>query len=245
MAEKQHVPGDPVGMETLVALAEAERFNEWMYDTIKRYCSGPVFEIGSGIGNISSFFIRDEKEIFLSDLRPEYCEFLNNKFSNHSKILGIDQIDLVDEHFDDKHAQLFNRFKSVYALNVVEHIDNDGLAIENAIKLLVKGGQLVILVPAYTFLYNAFDEELGHFRRYNKKRLSRLFEESGLQIIHKQYFNMPAMFGWMLYGSILKRKIIPKGPVDTYNKLVPLFKIADKVILNRFGNSVILVGRKN
>jgi hypothetical protein len=42
----------------------------------------------------------------------------------------------------------------------------------------------------------------------------------------------------------LGRKILPKGPIETYNKLVPIFKIADKIVFNQVGNSVIAVGQK-
>jgi hypothetical protein len=45
---------------------------------------------------------------------------------------------------------------------------------------------------------------------------------------------MPAMFGWFWYGKILGRKILPKGPIDTYNKMVPIFKIADKIVFNLY-----------
>jgi len=238
-------PGDPVGLETLEALASADRFNEWMYDTIKTFCPGPVFEIGSGIGNISSFFVRDGQTIFLSDLRPEYCDLLSKKFKGQPHLLGLEQMDLVDPLFDQKYMHLFEQFQSVYALNVVEHIEDDALAMQNAVKLLKKGGQITILVPAFAFLFNAFDTELGHYRRYNKKTLSALFQKTNLQITHKQYFNLPAILGWFWYGTVLKKKIIPEGPVRTYDKLVPIFKWADRLVWNQVGNTVILVGKKN
>ena len=237
-------PGDPVGLETLEALAEAEKFNEWMYDTIKPFCKGPVLEIGSGIGNISQFFMRDKTMITLTDLRDEYCELLKNKFSGNQFLLGVEKVDLIDPDFDSKFEKYFGTYQTVYALNVVEHIEADFKAIQNCKKLLKNDGNLVILVPAYNFLYNNFDVELGHFKRYTKKTLAKLFNDNQFKIIHKQYFNMPAMFGWFWYGKVLGRKVLPKGPIDTYNKMVPIFKIADKIVFNLFGNSVIIVGKK-
>ena len=44
---------DEEGMETLKAISEANKFNEWMYERIAPDCSGKILEIGSGIGNIS------------------------------------------------------------------------------------------------------------------------------------------------------------------------------------------------
>lgn len=237
-------PGDPVGLETLEALSEAERLNEWMFKTIRPFSEGPVLEIGSGIGNISQFFLKEGMDITLTDLREEYCQLLSKKFEGEKHLLGIDLVDLVDPDFDKKHAAHLGKYKTVYALNVVEHIEDDSLALKNCKKLLQIGGNLIILVPAYNWLFNKFDEELGHYRRYTKKSLTRVFNENNFKIIHKQYFNLAAMFGWFWYGNVLGRKILPKGPIETYNKLVPLFKIADKTVFNLVGNSVVIVGKK-
>jgi 2-polyprenyl-3-methyl-5-hydroxy-6-metoxy-1,4-benzoquinol methylase len=236
--------GDPVGHETLETLSEAERLNEWMYSTIKPFCQGPVLEIGSGIGNISQYFLQNGMDICLSDLREEYCQLLHKKFDRNQFLLGIEHMDLVDPDFDTKFSAHFGKYKTIYALNVVEHIEDDAKAIENCWKLLQKNGNLIILVPAYNWLYNKFDEELGHYRRYTRKSLSKLFKNQEFKIIHRQYFNLAAMFGWFWYGKILGRKILPKGPIETYNKLVPIFKIADKIVFNQVGNSVIAVGQK-
>jgi 2-polyprenyl-3-methyl-5-hydroxy-6-metoxy-1,4-benzoquinol methylase len=65
-------------------------------------------------------------------------------------------------------------FDTVYALNVVEHIKDDNLAISNAKKLLKHDGNIIILVPAYQALYNRFDIVLEHYRRYNEQRLNSL-----------------------------------------------------------------------
>lgn len=235
---------DPVGLETLEALSGADKFNEWMYQTIRPYAQGPVLEIGSGIGNISQFFLRDGFEITLTDLRGEYCGLLEEKFGDNPRLLGLEQIDLIDPNFEQKYASQLGKYNTVYALNVVEHIEDDALAIENCYKLLQKNGNLIILVPAYNWLYNNFDKLLGHYRRYNRRKLSKLFVQNNFKIIHRQYFNMAAMAGWFWYGKVLGKKVLPKGPVSTYNRLVPIFKFADKCVFNQIGNSVIVIGKK-
>ena len=57
--EFQFLEKDKFGLETLDTIAEADKFNEWMYQILKPFCNGEILEIGSGIGNISSFFIED------------------------------------------------------------------------------------------------------------------------------------------------------------------------------------------
>lgn len=240
----QFSENDLIGEETLEAMGLAENFNRWMYQTIKPYCKGKIMEIGSGAGNISQFFIRDGFSIVLTDIRETYCQKLREKFSANPGLNGIEKINLVDPHFDQKHNRLFNTFDTVFALNVVEHIEDDMLAISNCKKLLKSGGHLIILVPSYKLLYNGFDRGLGHYRRYNRPTLSQLFIRHGFTILHKQYFNFAGILGWFVSGTLLRKKIIPSGQMKIYNQLVPLFKILDKIIFNAIGLSTIVVGRK-
>ena len=126
----------------------------------------------------------------------------------------------------------------------MEHIEDDFLAIANAKKLLRKGGRLVILVPAYQALFNEFDRSLEHYRRYTEGSLKKIFEKNNFQIVHNQYFNFAAIAGWWFSGKLLKKKTIPVGQMRIYNMLVPIFKITDKIILNKIGISVIVEGIK-
>jgi hypothetical protein len=103
---------------------------------------------------------------------------------------------------------------------------------------------MVILVPAYHQLYNRFDRELEHFRRYDRKKLNDLLVAANLTVIHSQYFNVMGIPGWYISGKLQKNKTIPKSQMSLYNKLVPIFKLIDKIVLNRVGLSVISVGRK-
>ena len=180
---------DEVGIETLDVISEADKFNAWMYQTIQPFCKGEILEIGSGLGNISQFFLKDKYSLMLSDIRQNYCDRLAQKFDNVPNLKGLALIDLVDPDFDQKFDSLFDSFDTVFALNVVEHIEDDNLAIKNAYKLLKKEGHLVILVPSYQKLYNGFDKALDHYRRYNKKTFTKLIAQNELEIIQKQYFN--------------------------------------------------------
>jgi 2-polyprenyl-3-methyl-5-hydroxy-6-metoxy-1,4-benzoquinol methylase len=235
---------DEEGMEILDVISKADKFNRWMYETIKPYCSGKVLEIGSGIGNISKYFLAGQFQIVLTDVRDIYCDKLKEKFSSDSNLLGVENLDLVDLDFDKKYVTHFEKYNTVFALNVVEHIKDDGLAIANAKKLLVNGGHLIILVPAYQKLYNQLDKALEHYRRYTKKQLNVLFANSGLEIIGSKYFNAVGIAGWYVSGKLQKNEAIPEGQMGLYNTLVPIIKIVDKVVFNEFGLSVISIGRK-
>ncbi len=235
---------DEEGLEILNAIAGADHFNHWMYSRIAPYCYGNILEIGSGIGNISDYFLQNGKDITLSDLRDNYTDILKNKFKAYSTLKGIITLDLVDDDFENKYSHLIGTFDTVYALNVVEHIGNDELAITNCKKLLKEHGNIVILVPAYQFLYNRFDKELEHFRRYTKKTLNALFQKNNLEVIKSSYFNMGGILGWFLFGKLLNKKTIQGEQMSLYNKLVPIFKIVDQVTFNKIGLSVISIAKK-
>lgn len=235
---------DKVGKETLEVINAADKFNKWMYQTIQPFVKGKVLEIGSGIGNISSQFLKNNYSIMLSDFRHEYCKELNTKFSSFPNFLGVERIDLVDPEFTKNYSEFLGSFDTVFALNVVEHIEDHILAISNCRKLLKKGGTLIILVPSYQILYNNFDIELGHFRRYTISKLVDIFELNDMEVTHSQYFNFIGTLGWYFNGNILKKKTIPSGQMKLYNTLVPIFKLVDRMSLHKAGLSTIAVGIK-
>lgn len=235
---------DPDGQMTLSVISKAERFNQWMYNTIEPFCAGMILEVGSGIGNISRFFLEAGHSIALSDVRISYVNQLKQTFSHHPKLINVIQLDLVDPDFKEKYNSMKEMFDTLFSLNVIEHIENDHLAIQNAHYLMKKGGNLVILVPAYPSLYNHFDRSLGHFRRYTRKSLKTIMKEQKLKIIHSQYFNLAGILGWFVSGKLQKNKTIPGRQMDLYNQLVPAFKFLDLLTMNLAGLSVIAVGRK-
>ena len=236
---------DIPGQKTLEAISSAHRFNDWMVNTIKPFCKGHVLEVGCGIGNISKLLIKNNFKVTLSDYSDQYFDILRKDFGDNGKIENIHKVDLVEKNFESVNANLLSKFDTIIAMNVVEHIFDDHMAIRNCRKMLAPGGHLIILVPAYQLLFNSFDKELVHFRRYTKKTLTKLFEDENFEIIHKQYFNAAGIAGWYVNGSILKKKLIPEDQMKLFDKLVPAFKLVDKLIANQAGLSVIHVGRKN
>ncbi len=244
MAIFKYKEKDSEGKDTLEIIASADNFNKWMYDVIQPNCQGDILEIGSGIGNISQYFINNNKKIFLSDIRQSYCEILRTRFESKSNLLGIEPIDLVDADFDIKYAAYLNRFDTVFSLNVIEHIEQDALAIRNSLKMLKAGGHLLILTPAYSLLYNKFDTELQHYRRYTRPILKNMIERQGVEVTNAWYFNVFGIIGWLLFGSILQFPMIPEDKMKFYNKLVPLTKYLDIFVFRNIGLSVIVVGTK-
>ena len=72
----QRTQSDPSGFETLEAFSHADAFNRWLYQKISVYVRGNMLEIGSGIGNISAFLLKDQTQVFTATFVPNiavYC----------------------------------------------------------------------------------------------------------------------------------------------------------------------------
>lgn len=68
-----------------------------------------------------------------------------------------------------------NFFDLIVAFDLLEHIENDKLAINEIYRVLKKGGFFIFTVPAFNFLYSSHDKALNHFRRYDKRYIKNLF----------------------------------------------------------------------
>lgn len=234
---KEH---DEEGLHTLEAIQDARNFNGWMYEEVVPYLSGNILEVGSGIGNISSFFIERKSEITLSDIRENYCSSLRQKFPGKNVL----KLDLVHPDFRSVYQSYLGKFDSVFALNVIEHIEDDVLALKNIFHLLKPGGKVLILVPAGPILYNKLDKGLFHFRRYTRSSLRQSISDAGFTIRKTWSFNALGIPAWITGGLLFREKEIKKGQMNTYDKLVPIARLLDQLTFRKIGLSVICVGEK-
>jgi len=92
----------------------------------------------------------------------------------------------------------------VVALNVLEHIEDDVLALKKIYHLLKPGGKLIIEVPASPWLYDSFDAALHHFRRYTAKDLIKKMQSAGFVVTHWSHL------GFFAYPAFLLVKLVSK-----------------------------------
>jgi SAM-dependent methyltransferase len=234
---------DAVGLDTLSVIEEAKNFNSWTYNTIRPWLKGKVLEIGSGTGNISEFAVAENLEIVLSDIRENYRTILTNKFGSSSNVKAVLNLDIVSENFQQHFREYLGSFDSLFCLNVVEHIKDDALALQNCALLLKPGGNMVILVPAFQGLYNEFDRQLEHYRRYNRRSLEKIFP-SGFSFAYSRYFNVFGILGWFVSGKLMNKSLIPGKQMKIFDFLIRFLKYADNLVFRRAGLSVIVVGKK-
>lgn len=243
MKENTTTITDPVGLHTLEVIAKADRFNRWIYDQFRDQLKGEVLEIGSGIGNISRLAIEDKHPVTLSDYNKEYCELLKEKFAGNESVNEVLQIDLLHPDFKTQFSSYKEKFDSIFLLNVIEHIQDDELAIANCRYLLKQEGHLIVLAPAYSWLYCRLDKELGHYKRYSLKSMSALLQKQNFVIESGVYFNFTGIAGWLLFGKIFQRKMLGTE-MSAFNSIVPIAKFIDKLLGKNAGLSIIITGKK-
>ncbi len=232
------------GIQALERMAEAPAFNKWMYATIRPYIKGNTLEIGSGIGNISHFFVEANQKITLSDIDEKELAVLRERFAHCPNVQDILRIDLADPHFTKKYFHLAHTFHSVFLLNVLEHIKEDSLAVRHCRFLLKEGGTLVILVPAYKKLFSKMDALLGHYRRYTTRSLGKVISSQNFAIEKAFYFNVLGMAGWW-WNKLFHKAAISSGKMAIFNCLMPIAKMMDRIAFRKIGLSVIVVATTN
>jgi 2-polyprenyl-3-methyl-5-hydroxy-6-metoxy-1,4-benzoquinol methylase len=233
---------DTYSTEALEVMAQAPSFNQWMYEVIRPYISGRILEIGSGTGNISQYFINAGDMITLSDYNQNHLKILNGKFSSYNNVCDILQIDISENNIAS-HSNLSKSFDTIFLLNVLEHIEKEDLALKNCNGLLKTGGKIIVLVPAYSYLFSKMDERLEHFRRYTTTSLEKVLRANGFATNKKFYFNSLGIAGWF-WNKIFKKTEISKAKITSFNFLVPFAKFLDMLFLHRIGLSAVIVAEK-
>ncbi|HSW97485.1 MAG TPA: class I SAM-dependent methyltransferase [Candidatus Saccharimonadales bacterium] len=223
------------GLSTLEILEVAKNYNKWIAEQCLQHIKSPLLEVGSGTGNISKFFL-SKKGVTLSDIDAGLVKTLKKKFSQKS--VSIQKIDI------SKKLTKRNKYQTIVAINVLEHIQDDKKAIKNMHALLQKGGKIILLVPAKKFAYTEFDRLLGHHRRYEKEKLKKLTEKSGFITEKIYYFNFVGLWSWILRSKMEKSHSLKPYQVAIFDKIVPYLKVIEKVIPVPVGVSLILVGVK-
>jgi glycosyltransferase involved in cell wall biosynthesis len=227
------------GPEILHTLSSAHRFNRWMADTIRPYIGRRVLEIGAGIGNLSRCLAPRRERYLAADLDDEHVARLRSRFV-HRPSFAAELCDLMQPRDFDTFE---NQFDTVVCLNVVEHVEDDRLALQNIYRALQPDGRAIVLVPADMAVFGELDRVLGHYRRYGNRELQEKMTTAGFRIEEVISFNRVTKPGWWWNGRILKRRRFSRLQLGIFDRLVWLWRRLDPYL--PWGpTSIIVVGRK-
>ncbi|HEX6977270.1 MAG TPA: class I SAM-dependent methyltransferase [Patescibacteria group bacterium] len=225
---------DKVGKKTLEVMSEAHFYNKWLFKQISYWVKGDILEVGAGIGNFTEL-LKNKGKVTALDLNPDYIKILKKNLQGRA---GFGDIEKGKYFFKNR------KFDTIICMNVLEHTKDDEEALRNMFNLSKKGGRLILLVPACSFAYSGMDEDLGHWRRYNKKEAEVKLRKAGFRIERSFYLNVFGLFGWWFNGKVLGKRNIHSGQLKIFDTIAqPILKL-EEIIRPPFGLSVVTVGIK-
>jgi len=109
--------------------------------------------------------------------------------------IDLEQGSILDLQYED------NSYDLVCAFDVVEHVEDDQLAVIEMKRVCKEGGAVMLSVPAFMSLWSHHDVVNHHFRRYKVSEIKKLFKDDSA-IIYASYFNF-----WLFPMAYIFRKL--------------------------------------
>jgi SAM-dependent methyltransferase len=215
-------------------------------DIIKKYQKKKndlkILDIGCGSGLMLNS-LEDLGKTYGMDMSDEAIRFSKEIFNGDIK-KGF-----LPNHIPYKS----NFFDIIVALDVIEHIDNDIDSLKAIRACLSRNGKAVFTVPAYMFLWSAFDEMNEHKRRYTLSELKIKLLQAGFTVEKISYYNtilFPLIFIVRKLNNILKRDGASdlEMPPSALNFILKKIFGVERYLLNflslPFGVSILAVVKK-
>ena len=170
-----------------------DAYSTWMYDTYSEYVGKRIFDVGAGTGRMVSYYIDKATQVVATDIFDSQIEIMNAKFGQYS-FFSARNVDVLKDDL----SEFCGKFDTVICINVLEHLEDDYLAVEKMKSLLIPGGKLIIMVPAWKKLYCDMDANVNHFRRYDPGMLLDIAKRNQMEIKQNIYFNMMGIIPYWL-----------------------------------------------
>lgn len=227
------------GHDILGRLSHARKFNRWMVDQISPWVGERVLEIGAGMGNITNQLLPREWYT-CSDVDSQHLKYLSNVYADNHRV----QVKEVDLLRPDDFSKVNGLIDTIVCLNVLEHVQDDEIALHNMCDRLDSGGRLILLVPRSPALFGSLDECLQHYRRYGAQELTEKLERADFAVEKLFTFNRIGVLGWYLNGKVLRRRTFGSMQLRFLDSIVWILRHVDP-LFPWPGLSLIAVARKH
>ena len=245
------VPSDvqraPSGLETMTQeLMHASRYHAWMFHQIEDFVGKRVLEVGAGSGNLTQLLPAAASVTALDESRAALDVAVSR---SGRRVLHTIVADIADPATAAGLAP--REFDSILRSNVLEHIEDQDLAVANMHAILRPvNGHVLLIVPAHQRLFGSLDRAAGHFRRYSRSDLTTLLRTAGFEICRARYVNALGAIAWYVNGSVIGTSDLNAQSVNIQARLfdriaVPVLRRLESAIEPPFGQSVVVVGRAN
>lgn len=228
-----------VGKE-LELFRNAKNWKKYIADMVRPYIAGQVLEVGAGIGGTTATLCHDAGTPWTC-LEPDKYQFqivasLINRGalpSNCNAILGT--IESIPS---------FTLYGTILYIDVLEHIDDAVKELQSAATHLISGGNLIVLAPAFQWLYSDFDKAIGHCRRYTMSSLKAI-TPAGLAVKKTAYLDSAGLLTSMANKWLLKKSVPTTQQISFWDDcLVRISRVTDPFFGYRLGRSILIVWSK-
>lgn len=221
--------------------SNAKNWKNYWKKEIYPYLGFNILDVGSGIGSNLELLWKNSSEWVCLEPDPKFLSKINNvrnkiNAKNSVKILNgdLNSLKVPKESFD-----------TIIYIDVLEHILEDKKELKRATFFLKPGGHLIILSPAFQFLYSPFDKAIGHYRRYTIKSLMDI-SPLNCQIVKSNYLDSIGCLASLVNKLFLRSSIPSISQINFWDKkIIPLSYFFDKLFLNSFGRSLYFVWKKS
>ena len=115
-----------------------------------------------------------------------------------------------------------NSYDLITAIDVIEHIGDDQVALAKINRLLRSGGMLLLSTPHSMRYWTRMDETGGHYRRYSKVELRTKLQQAGFNIMSMDTYGFPLPILWLYLKNLLNRfqRFNEQSLIDSRNSFV-------------------------
>ena len=143
---------------------------------------GRFLEVGAGTGQMTKLFLDLGFQGVCHEPGLENRDVLRGNLASHR--VGVRVV-------EDFNTISQGSFQYLFAFEVLEHIDNDLDELRQWAAFLRPEGKVLVSVPAHQRKFDADDEAVGHYRRYEKVSLGKLLRNAGFANIQIANYGFP------------------------------------------------------
>jgi hypothetical protein len=143
----------------LEALADMPNYYDWILADFQPYLHGRIVEYGSGAGTVSEKLLPHSTHLTLIEPSANLVASLQERFRL------TPSVEIVGSTLETHVASVPDACVDAAVLvNVLEHVEDDQLALSQLVRMLKSGGAILLFVPAMPQLMSEFDRLIGHHR---------------------------------------------------------------------------------
>ncbi len=139
-----------------------------------------ILDAGCGTGAAMTTYLAEYGKVTGVDLYPQALEFCRKRNAPRLARASVLNLPFVPASFD-----LVTSFDVLYE----RAVSSESAALKEFFRVLTPTGRILLRLPAYDWLRGQHDKSVHTNRRYTKKLVHDLLEQSGFRVEHLSYVN--------------------------------------------------------